>query len=734
MASFFDSIAERYPVFNGLLARLRASTIPLVLQNQASECGVACLAMVLGYHGRMSSLDEVRSRLPIAPGSGTSAHHLLTAAETFALRGRAVAIDLADLRQLPTAAVLHWNMQHYVVLERADDDGVHLVNPAMGRHTVDWKEADRAFSGVAILLEPNDAFTRKGAPPSALTRLLLDVLREPAWRRVMLMAVTLQVLAFSLPALTTLAIDRIIPQRDDRLFVLSGLVVLVVTLLFLLAAAVRSRLVALVLMRTSLKLRIDFIERLLMAQMQFVYDRQAGDIAFMNSGLDSVLQAVTGGALTAMVDVVMAVLFVTVLLVVQPSMGLVVLAIFVSYLAVAVWSTQRLAKLAAAELYASRRLASESTETVFGFETIKSLGLEGKRIMGSMNGLAEMAQVQARADVLRAWTDSVLSVLRFTAPLALLLVGMSRVMAGTTSVGQLLALLALGGAALAPLGSITGTLAALPRVHAYLERIQDVFTAPREQDPDKRRATPPLTGALALRQVTFRYSSVLPIVLRGVDLEVKAGEFVAIVGRSGSGKSTLAGVILGLLTPESGQVEFDGEDLRHLELVSLRQQIGYVPQRPYLFGQSVRDNVTVGDPTITMDRVVEAAKLAAIHDEIQALPLGYETMLSAFSVFSGGQRQRLALARALVRRPRVLLLDEATSAVDAITERKIDEVVRQLGCTRIAIAHRLSTIERANRIVVMNDGQIEAVGTLAELLATSPTFKALYQQKTEAPA
>ena len=728
MAGFFDTLVEKYPQFNQVLGRLRATRLPYVQQVKAADCGLACLAMNLGYYGRTTTIEEIRGQLLATSGVGVSVEQLLQTAQAFGLRGRAVAIDLADLQILPPGSILHWNFWHFVVLERTDDRGVHLSDPALGRLHLTWEDAGKAFTGVALLLEPGVDFIKRKAKRSALMRLVDELTADTAWSRIVVIALTLQVLAFAMPAVTGLVVGRIVPQGDDRMLAVAAVAAGVVSLFFFLALLVRSRLASLMMMRVGLKMRVDFQERLLGAPMSFIYDRQAGDIAFMNSGIDSVLQTISSATLNAVVDGGMALVFVTILMLTEPLMGLTVLIAFSMHFAVAFWSMLRLNKLAALELYSGRRLAAESAESVYGFETIKSLGLESKRVTGVMNGVVDMAKVRTESDMVAAVSDSLQGMLRYAAPLTILLLGTLRVRSGTMGIGQMLSLSSLGAAALTPLASLTLTMAALPRLQAYLERIEDVLLAPSEQDLSKRRVAPTLTGAVSLVNVSFRYSPLTPMVLRNVNISIVPGEFIAIVGRSGCGKSTLASLLTGLAEPTEGHVEYDGEDLARLELSSVRGQIGYVPQRPYLFSQSIRDNLTVGDPAIGLEQVHASAKLAQIHDEIVALPLGYDTIISNFAVFSGGQRQRLSLARALLRKPKLLLLDEATSAVDTSTERRIDEVVRNAGCTRIVIAHRMSTIERADRIVVIEKGEVEAIGPLAMVLAKSPTFRELYRK------
>lgn len=252
---------------------------------------------------------------------------------------------------------------------------------------------------------------------------------------------------------------------------------------------------------------------------------------------------------------------------------------------------------------------------------------------------------------------------------------------------------------------------------SYLDRIQDVLETPREQDLEEVVAAGRLRGGIALETVSFRYAPTTPLVVREVSVEIEPGQFVALVGSSGAGKSTLAGLLLGLYIPTEGRILYDGTDLAQLDLRSVRRQMGIVPQNPFLFGGSIRSNISIADPSLSLVRVVEAAKLAHIHDDVMEMPMGYETLVSdGGASVSGGQRQRLAIARALVHRPAILLLDEATSALDAVTERKIHHELETMRITRIVIAHRLSTIRRADVILVMDRGQVVEQGTHDELV------------------
>ena len=361
-----------------------------------------------------------------------------------------------------------------------------------------------------------------------------------------------------------------------------------------------------------------------------------------------------------------------------------------------------------------------------GIETLKSMGAEQRAVERWSNLFVDELNVSLAQGRLSALFDSLLVALGKASTFSILLFGGLFVLRGEMTLGTMLALSALAAGFLGPLSKLVGTALQLQLLGSFLERIDDVLETPREQNPHDVVRVDRLSGRIQVEGVSFRYSPRAPLVIKNVDLEIEPGSFVALVGPSGAGKSTLAHLMLGLYRPVEGRVLYDRADLEGLDVQSVRRRLGIVQQQPYLFGLSVRDNIALADPSLTLSRVIEAAKAAHVHDDIAALPMGYDTVVAdGGASLSGGQRQRLALARALVHRPSIVLLDEATSSLDALTERAIQDRLESLQATRIVIAHRLSTIKEADLILVMENGEIVERGRHDQLLAEGGAYARL---------
>ena len=728
-------LLARFPALSALRLSGRRRTIPFVQQTAATDCGSACLAMALGYHGREVRLGEVRDVAGYGR-DGADAGMLLAAGQRFGLRGRGVKVEqVEDLEYLPPASILHWRFRHFVVFDSLGPKGVAIVDPAAGRRVVPLAEARKSFTGVALTFEPGEGFERGAASPRSGTaaRYVRQILAQSGLlSRVLVTSVIVQVLALSLPLLIGTLVDRVLPRGDLHLLSVLALGLLTVVAFHLLSSILRAYLLLALRTRLDARMTLDFLEHLMDLPYSFFQQRSAGDLMMRLNSNTTVRDILTSGALSGLLDGTMVSLYLVLLFVASPRMGLLVLGLGALRAALFLTTRRKQKDLMSQSLEAQADSQSYQVQMLAGVETLKASGTERRAVEHWSNLFVSVLNVSLARGRLSAFTDSTLAALDLGSPIFVLLYGGLLVARGDLSLGTMLALNALAVGFLTPLSTLVSTAFQLQLLGSYLERIEDVLDTPPEQEPGEARPVGKLQGRIRLEGVSFRYGPTAPLVVRDVSVDVPPGSFVALVGRSGAGKSTLASLLVGLHPPTAGRILYDGRDLMRLDLKSLRSQMGVVPQHPYLFGASIRATIALADPMLPLSEVVEAAKLASVHDDIMAMPMGYDTLMAdGGASLSGGQRQRLALARALVRRPAVLLLDEATSALDAITEQRIQEALGRLRCTRIVVAHRLSTIRHADLIVVMEDGQVVERGTHEELLARGGTYAELLAAQME---
>jgi ABC-type bacteriocin/lantibiotic exporter with double-glycine peptidase domain len=417
----------------------------------------------------------------------------------------------------------------------------------------------------------------------------------------------------------------------------------------------------------------------------------------------------------------------------SPALTIAALILAILQVGTVVTTQRTVQRLASESLRVEARSQSYAFQLLAGMPTLKASGTENRAVEEFGNRFVDELRAVARRGRLSALLDSVLAVLGQAGPLILLGIAAVQVLDGRLSLGSALAATALASGFLAPLTTLVGTASSFVLVRSYVERLDDVFDTEPEQAGHDVSPAPPLSGAIRTVDLSFRYAETAPLVVRDVDLEAEGGSFVAIVGPSGSGKTTLAHLLLGLYPPESGHVELDGMDLATLDAKSVRRQLGVVTQEPYLFATTLRENIAFGRPDATLDEVRHCARLACIADDIEAMPLGYDTVLGeGGSSLSGGQRQRVAIARALCSRPRILLLDEATSHLDALTEAKVHASLAEMGCTRVVVAHRLSTVAGADQIIVLDGGEVVERGSHSQLVKAGGLYSALASQQAVA--
>jgi ABC-type bacteriocin/lantibiotic exporter with double-glycine peptidase domain len=702
--------------------------VPFVSQVQLTDCAAACVAMTLAYHGRPVPLAVLAAETAVGR-DGTTALALLQTARRHGLRGWGVRAEVEDLQHLPAGSILHWELDHYVVLQRVVRGAVEIVDPAAGHRRVPPSLVRRAFTGVAIVLEPDGVAPAEVAVPRSPSRRRLwgGLAQHGAeLRRTLVASAAIQLAVLSVPLLVAVLVERILPAGDGRLLAVLSVGVGVVVGYSLLALVVRGRLLLELRTRLDARLSTDFVEHLLDLPYPFFLSRSAGDLLARRGGFAVIRETLTASALSGVIDGLLVVGYVAVLAVVSPVLAGLVVVLAAAQVAVLLAAGDRTRRLTGESLAAEARSAGYLTEVLAGIETLKAGGAE-QRAMSRWRALFDdelnAAVARGRLDGL---VHAVLDTLRIASPLVVLVVGGWLSLGGRLGVGEVVVAAVLASAVLQPLAELVTTGLQLRQLDSYLHRLDDVLGAPTEHEADRPAPARPVVGRITARGLGYRYSAGGREVLTGIDVDIAPGSRVALVGPSGSGKSTLALLLLGLHRPTAGQVLVDGTDLTELDLRALRQQIGVVTQRSYVFAGTIRDNLALTCPDADLDQQRDAARLALVDDDIAAMALGYDTVLvDGGASLSGGQRQRLCLARALVGQPRVLLLDEATSALDAVTEHHIHRNIANLGVTTVIIAHRLSTIRDADRILVLRDGHLVEDGTHDSLMAAADEYSRL---------
>ncbi|MFI7690416.1 peptidase domain-containing ABC transporter [Nonomuraea sp. NPDC049655] len=700
--------------------------LPVLLQNTDTECGAACLAMVLCHHGHRTTLHQVAERLQVGR-DGLSAKAVVDGARDHGLKARAFSLAPEDLARVPLPAVAHWEFNHFIVVERWSPDRVDVVDPGHGRRRLTPEEFGAGFTGVLLVFEPGEGFRR--GTTSAASAWRREFVRTLFRRRRGLLAqliaasLLLQVLGLALPMFSQLLLDSIVPRRAVDVLSLLGVSVLLAGAAQLVIGYLRAALLVAVRARADQELTESLVSHLVTLPYRYFQQRGKGDLVTRAGSVSTLGDILTGQVVAALLDGPLAVGYLVLVYLWDPVFGLALTGLAVLQTVLLLATTSRIATLTRQELTALSASQTSLIQTITGIETLKASGAEKRAVDQWSSHFARQLNADVRAGLTRGLLESALAAIRVTAPLGLLWLGAWRVLDGQLTVGALVALNAIALGALTPLGSLMTGLQSLQQAGAHFDRLSDILAS--EPEPSNGIEVLRLRGAVELRGVSFRHDPRAPWTVRDVSVSIRPGQKVALVGASGSGKSTLARLLLALHTPVLGEIRYDGVPAAELNLRTLRRQFGVVTQDPSLFSGSIRENIALNEPGASLERVVAAARLAALHDEIMDMPMGYETMLTDGGGLSGGQRQRLALARAVLSRPKVLLLDEATSNLDSATEAAIEANLSRLVQTRIVIAHRLSTVRDADLILVIDAGRVVQRGTHDELTAIGGKYAEL---------
>jgi len=683
---------------------------PVILQQEATECGLACLAMVAASHGLDVDLPTLRQRFAVSLKGATLAD-LAATARALQLQPRAVRAEADQLDQLPLPAVLHWDFNHFVVLVRVGAGDVLIHDPARGARRIRHEELSRHFTGAALELVPQAGFEpRRERQEVTLTGLLGRVTGlKRSLAQIVALALVLEFFVLLSPFFMQWVVDDVLVSADRDLLVTLGIGFALLVAIQVAASAIRSWAVLHLSATLNLQWLGNVFAHLLRLPLGWFERRHMGDIWSRFFAVQEIQKTLTTSFLEVLLDGLLVVATLAMMLLYSPLLTGIVLAAVAVY-ALARWALFAPMRRATEEaLVHDAKKTSHFLESLRGVMAIKLFSAEHDRQSRFMNLVVDAMNadiVVRRLDVTLAVANRALFGLE---RVAVVWVGAVLVLDHQFSVGMLFAFVAYKEQFAQRVAALIDKWAALKMLKLQGERLADIVLS--EPEPvslaDPSAAALLLAPRIELRGVTFRYSASEPEVLHDVSLDIEPGESVAIVGPSGCGKTTLVKLMLGILRPEQGEVLIGGRKLDHLGAASWRAMVGTVMQDEPLFSGSIADNISFFDPSPDMGWVAECARLAAVHDEIAALPMGFHTLIGDMgAALSGGQKQRVLLARALYKRPKILFLDEATSALDVDRERMVNQAVRQLQLTRVIVAHRPETIASVDRVIALDAGGV----------------------------
>lgn len=707
---------------------------PYIPQGEASECALACLAMVAGFHGYKTDLIALRQRYGMSL-KGANLKQVMQVAEDIGFNARPLRGEIEDMPHLAMPAILHWDLNHFVVLT-AISGGVrgkryHVHDPARGALVLSEADVSGHWTGVALDLLRSESFKPK------IERQQLNI--SQLWskltgfwgtiRQVVLLSLVMQLVVLATPFFLQISIDTVFPAFDSDLLLMLALGFGGLVIVNLLASWLRSLILVTLSNSLSYQVIVNLFRHLVRLPLDYFEKRHVGDIISRFGSTQPISQLISQGMIAAFIDGLMAILTLALMFVYSPLLGGVACA------ALALYVCLRLAFLQAIKLRnldVITTMAKENSnfiESVRGISAIKAFGQEGNRQRLWQKSKADAVNAQVKLGRLQAGFDALGQFVIGAERVLFVYIAISLAFDSILTVGMIFAFQAYKQQFLDAGMRLTEQAINYQIVKVHLTRIADIALSPLEEgEADKSNEEPDFTKPLVLDRIFYRYGTNEPLVLQGVNLKVEPGEFIAITGPSGGGKTTLMKILMGLFEPTQGSIRLGERPISSYRKAKYRRCIGSVAQGDMLYAGSLAENIAFFDPQIDMERVREVARMAQIDAEIEAMPMGYETLVGDMgSVLSGGQLQRVLLARALYPDPKVLILDEGTANLDAENENRILETLQSLDITRIAVAHRPATLEAAQKIYEVKGGQLIDVEAAAKMQAQRQEIMAKFQ-------
>jgi len=701
--------------------KLKSLKYPWIEQYDESDCGAASLAMICKYYDKKVSVMRLRD-LANVNTEGATLMSVAKAGEALGFTTRAVKTTWDTLARTPLPAIIHWDGYHYIVLYEVKSDRAIVGDPGRGILTIKKEEFIERWSGFLLALEPTIGIEKIEESKNSIARFIGYVMPYK-WILLEILFCSLLISFFGLatPIFTQLIVDDVVVHQNVTLLntVLVGM--LVVTFFTMLSSALRTYLMEHLSMKIELSMLSHFYRHVLSLPMKFFSMRKVGDILARFQENDKIKELMTSTSIGMFIDVLMIFVYLTVMFLYSIKMTVIILVFIPFFVVLTLGFTPVFKRLSRKGFEKESANESFMVESISGVSTIKAVNAELYNRWKWENLFTQTLKVRFKFSMTDLLHDSGGELLETLSTVALLYFGATSVIKGEMTIGQLMAFIGLVGNVIEPINKLVGQWNEIQESLISVERLNDVFDVEVEERPDDESLIqlPPIKGHVKIENLSFAYSEADRMILKNISFEAMPGQSIAIVGRSGSGKTTLINLLMRFYSPTSGRILVDGMDIQNVSVNSLRSQCGMVLQENYLFSGTIRDNIALGAPDKPFNAIVESATLAAAHDFISEMPLGYKSDVGERgSSLSGGQRQRIAIARALVNDPRILIFDEATSALDNESERAIQKNLSSITMNRTTfiIAHRLTTVRDADIIIVLDKGVIVEKGSHQELI------------------
>ena len=682
-----------------------------ILQSEAAECGLASLAMVASHYGYKSDLTTLRKSFPQSL-KGLNLQQLMAVADQLKLGSRALKLDIEHLSKLRLPCILHWDMNHFVVLEQVQSNKATIQDPATGKRQFSLKEFAEHFTGVALELTPNESFEAGDhRQQTSLFSLLRSVKGSSGFLlQLLCLSVVLQLFSLATPYYLQLTIDDVLLNQDSNLLTILAIAFFSIAIFNALVSLLRQFIVIHLGASLNQQLSFSLFRHLLSLPLEYFKKRHMGDVVSRFSSLQYLKQLITTSMVEAVIDGLMAITTLILIYLYHTQLAMVVSAVLVLYLIVRLIWYKPLYFCSEEAIVQRAKEQSQFMESIRGIQTIKLGSIEAERQALWRNQYTAALNQEVKIERLQTGYRFANNLLFGLENVIVIYLAAELILARDNfTLGMLTAFIAYKSQLTQRFASLVEKLIEYRLAKLHFQRLSDI-TQTEPEELHLQGVKPKLFGNIELKELNFKYANSEPYLLQDLNLKITAGTSIAIIGASGCGKSTLLKLMLGLLQPSSGKIKLDGLEMNQLNQMHVREQIAAVMQDDDLLTGSIAENICQFDPQMDFERVVAVAKKAAIHDDIINMPMNYHSLIGDMGAsLSGGQKQRILLARALYRKPQILFLDEATSHLDLRTEKVITNNIKRLKITRVMIAHRPQTIAMADCVYLLKHGRLTKV-------------------------